>query len=329
MSDGPDGCDHGFGDYDSHDFGHTTHHDGMDADFDHGFDFGHMNGFEHGFQSGVIAAMTGGVASGFGDHHTDVGGVSGELHCERLVYLPGIASTSRVVQLLVWPHGNVKPGEPDVRLNHRALVRKVLEANGFVDACTKLRDVAPCDEVKMELGDIAPFGSPPGGDLLPSAWYHNASGHTRTWQDYFMLGHPLLWFGPNVVSSADLELGVYLTIVGRTWYYNQTDDWETRLVLIITARRAWSSHSGKWTQADSTIANYRAKAMQVAINCQRMLGEHPVSEFSTQVRQRLLSDPRPVCRLIPPPSTVPRSAFLTKYTPGLSGDGIDAFSFPT
>lgn len=329
MSDGPDGSDHGFGDDFGHDFGHG-HHCGFDSDFDHGFDFGHMVGFEHGFQSGVIAAMTGGIASGFGDHHADhEGGVSGELHCERLVYLPGIASTPRVVQLLVWPHGHIKPDEPHLRLNHRGVVRRLLETAGFVDVSTKLRDVAPADDVKMELGDIAPFGSPQGGDLRSSAWYENATGHTRSWQDYFMLGHPWLWFGPNVVSPADLELGVYLMVIGRTWYYDQTDDWETRVALIVKARKSWNRRSRQWTQARSAITRSREQAMAVAIHCQKLLAEYPVSGYSTQQRQRLLSAPRPACRLIPPPSTVPRSAFLTTNKSGASGDGIDSFSFPT
>lgn len=343
MSDGPDG---GGGDFDGFDGDHHSLADGMEhhafdeGDHDHAFaDHGHghgFHGFDHGFQSDVVSDLMAGFAFGHGHGHGHgfTAGVSGEIAGRgRRVFLPGLAIQPRVVQALQWPHGGVSAKDARCLVNPRMKLRALLEKAGLVDVGYTLRDVAASDEVQRKLMDTTPFDERVGNTPMPCGWYPNATGHTRLWKDFYMLGKRWSLIGPRVADPADIENGVYLAIAGATWYFDQTMDYETRIAINIKARTKWNSDVMAWESLLPSVEKHRQAAVKVCEQLLEWFKCFPVSETSCAARLRVQSVPAPVQidRIVPPPSTVPRELFKAANSrpAGAAGaDGIDAQSFP-
>lgn len=331
MSDGD--YDGGHGGDSGHGMGDSDLTDGMDHHaFDgdgpdgHG-DHGHFHGFSHGWQSDVVAAILAGTYDGGSHgHHT---GVSGEACRGRRVLLPGIATTPRTVQLLQWPHGVYNPKDTKAvrcRANPRAKLCSILTELGLVDVGCIVRDVAPSDEVQNALLDTSPFDDRVGNTPMGAGWYEGATGHTRLWKDFYMVGKKPL-FGRRYADPAQLETGVYLAIAGATWYYDQTMDFETRIALSVKCRTKWNPDVPEWAGVQHLADQHRELAEKAACLLREWFKCFPVDESSCWLRKAITDrPPREVGRVVPPPHTVRRELF--KGGSSVAGDGIDAQSFP-
>lgn len=339
MSDGPDG---GFDGHDGHDsLSDGIEHHAFDGEHDHadghGLGHEHFHGFDHGFQADVVAAIMGGFALGAAhspEHHgLHAGGV-----CEddvsgkgRKVYMPGIAIAPRMVQALAWPHGNVSNRDNRCFINPRLKLRTLLQKAGFVDVGTAMRDVAPSDEVQMKLLDTTPFDERVGNTPMPCGWYPNATGHTRTWKDFYLIGRRWGLIGPRVAAPEDLEEGVYLAIAGATWYFDQTFDYETRVAVSIKCRTKYDPDVPAWRGNLKLVDQHRDTAERVLREWLAHFQCFPVTQASAEARERVLSIPprEDRTRHVPPPSSVSREMFKGLRPGSDAGiDGINAESFP-
>lgn len=344
---GDHGGDHGHGMGD-HDFTDGIDHHAFDAHMGehhgHGPDghgsHGDFHGFSHGWQSDVVAAILGdtyhgghhGHGHGMGLHEFHGHGVSGEVCRGRRVLLPGIATAPRTVQLLQWPHGVYNPKDTAAakcRANPRAKLCSILKELGLVDVGFSVRDVAPSDEVQDRLMDTTPFDDRVGNTPMGAGWYEGATGHTRLWKDFYMVGKkPLI--GPRYPDKALLETGVYLAIAGATWYYDQSMDFETRIALSVKCRVKYNPDVPEWAGIKPLADQHRELAEKAARLLLEWFKCFPVDEGSCRLRQVIMDRPQPeVGRVIPPPHTVPRELFKpANGVGGVAGDGIDAQSFP-
>lgn len=231
--------------------------DGGHGSSDHGTDHDQMG---HAFHGGAFSAQGGGHCHGHGFHYghlahalafmgltdgTEDGGC-----CGKRVRLPGIVTTDRSVQALVWPHGHC-----DVE----RVAKDLMSKHGFRDIAFIRRDCAPGNKFDKEIKDTTPFDGTIFGNPMPSGYYPGATGHTQQWRCFWQLPRKKHWWDELKV---DLGEPVYLVMTGASWFFNEVGDYETRLLLTVISRARLDR--GKWVHRKDLIDKHLYCATHVA-----------------------------------------------------------------
>lgn len=221
---------------------------------------GDHDGYGHAYHGGEMASSGGCHGGGFAYGHlnhalafmgltegSEDGGSSG---CGRKVRLPGMISSGRSVQALVWPHGICDTEE---------LVKCLLKKHGFVDIGLKRRGCAPSTKLDNELRDTTPFDGHMFNSPMPSGYFDGATGHTRSWLTYWQLPRKKYWWSE---SEVDLEEPVYVALTGSCWFFREMSDFESRILFTVVSRPTLKN--GKW--------EHRVDLVEKHLECCKVVG---------------------------------------------------------
>ncbi len=309
----------------------------MDGHDGHGPD--HGGGAGHAFDLGALAAGLGGHGHAHGSHSHSVGHAPGATHghsgwafgiasaalshsgvmdsvatrectdAQIGVRLPGVVLSDRTMQLLVWPHGLI---------DTQALFRTIASRHKLLSLSRKTPATVASNRQHKTLLDTKVFDGP-GKNSQPSAKYEGATGTTTVWNEFWQLPTQRAWWSSKTVDDG-LPLGSHLVIMGYTWFYAETGDYETRVAITVTKPN--TCVAGEWKPVDEdAVRRHLATARSVALELFDQLSKVNSAEYSKVMRELQNHDRTPVCgplgcELHHAPTHVAAPRFLPRHSGG-------------
>lgn len=252
------------------------------SDGGHGGSFGgDHDGMGHAFASGVVGGgggPGGGFVYGTVGHEMACMGTTegaedgGGIRLSRRARI-GVAHNDRAYHLRVFPHGQV-----DVETVLANMFRK----HGFHSVNHRKRGCIPITKYDPVLRDTTPFDGQEGNSPMPMGWYLNATGSTTWYMNFWQLPTKASYFWP---AEVDLKEPAHLIVNSYTWYFNEVGDFETRVMMSVTAQRVMKH--GLWVERKDLIEKYMTVLACVASDLEHTLPMYKVSVASVVQRETM------------------------------------------
>jgi hypothetical protein len=241
----------------------------------------------------------------------------------RKVNKPGIARSATTVELLVWPHG---------RCDAKGELRNVMARLGLVRLDLRQSSSLPdIDKIEHKLMSANPFAAVDDGLNPANGWFRSGNdnrspkGTTTLWREFYQVRGCDILSLFRKPSDRDVE-GTFLAVFGATWYFESSNDYETRIAFAVYSLPYVSTGHGthKWEM----IRNHREAAEKAAAKMVSFISGFSAPRSSIEKRRRVrleMTEPlAPVppdpFKVVAPPVVLPPAGARPGFTPGPEAD---------
>lgn len=250
---------------------------------------GYGGGYDHsgaepsGYHGCLLA-----TTDGAGNHAVPAGMPSGSpsgggWSFDNGVRLPGVVcwDDANSIQILVCPHGLVDvPG----------LLRKLAARHGLLSLSRNCAELVATSKIHNKLLDTDFFDGQEGCKR-PSGIFPGATGKTTVWREFFQQPSKKHWWDLWPGIQVGPPLPSHMLIIGYTWFYEQTADYESRVAIMVTDPK--TCRAGQWESINAAaVQNQMKVAKQLALELFAELEKIGPSDLSVRLRQQMGANPQ-------------------------------------